>query len=307
MKSFTLRPVPPFRLDLTAWALRRVGSNEIDLWDGRTYRRVFVIGKDPVEVSVVQTGPPDVPELSVTATGPGAVSQEEVAPVLTKMLGLGVDLGGFYRLAQLDGRLSKLAGRFVGFKPPRFESVFEALTNGIACQQVSLIVGIIILSRLAARFGASVGEHHAFPRPQDLSEASVDDLKALGFSGRKAQNVLWIARSVVEGHLDLDGLETLDVESAETALRGIYGIGRWTAQYVQLRGMGRLDVFPADDVGAQTNLQRWLGLDERPNYEAVHAIIDQWAPYRGLIYLHLLLDGIARRGLFDPDSPSVDT
>src|SRR5512142_1234972 len=40
--SFHLRPLPPFRLDLTAWALRRRARNIVDRWDG-VYRRVLVI------------------------------------------------------------------------------------------------------------------------------------------------------------------------------------------------------------------------------------------------------------------------
>ena len=39
-----LRPRPPFRLDLTAWALRRQPHNAIDRWNGRTWRRVLAIG-----------------------------------------------------------------------------------------------------------------------------------------------------------------------------------------------------------------------------------------------------------------------
>ena len=36
--TFSLDPIPPFRLDLTAWALRRRPQNEVDFWDGETYR-----------------------------------------------------------------------------------------------------------------------------------------------------------------------------------------------------------------------------------------------------------------------------
>ena len=46
--SFTLRPVPPFRLDLTAWALRRRSHNIVDRWDGTEYRRVLVPGDEPL-------------------------------------------------------------------------------------------------------------------------------------------------------------------------------------------------------------------------------------------------------------------
>ena len=38
---FSIVPVRPFRLDLTAWALRRGPETTIDCWDGGTVRRVL--------------------------------------------------------------------------------------------------------------------------------------------------------------------------------------------------------------------------------------------------------------------------
>ena len=58
--TFTLNPAAPFRLDLTVWTLRRQPVNEMDRWDGRTYRRVIVVGGNAVLVEVVQVGPPSV-------------------------------------------------------------------------------------------------------------------------------------------------------------------------------------------------------------------------------------------------------
>ena len=126
----------------------------------------------------------------------------------------------------------------------------------------------------------------------------MEDMRKLGFSGRKAEYILAISRDVVDGHLDLESLEGLDADSVTASLREIRGVGRWTAQYVALRGLGRLDVYPADDIGNQAKLQQWLNLSERPNYDGVHQIIDKWSPYRGLIYFYLLLDSQARQGLF---------
>jgi len=74
-----------------------------------------------------------------------------------------------------------------------------------------------------------------------------------GYDGRSAE------RSELAGLADL---------AAITCLRQIRGVGRWTAEYVLLRGFGRLQIFPGDDVGARNNLQRWLGLSEALNYDA---------------------------------------
>ena len=54
-------PIPPFRLDLTVWALRRRARNLVDRWDGTTYRRVVVMTGRPSELSVRQTGTATAP------------------------------------------------------------------------------------------------------------------------------------------------------------------------------------------------------------------------------------------------------
>jgi hypothetical protein len=68
--TFVLRPVPPFRLNLTVWALRRRPRNRIDRWDGTTYRRVIVMGGRPTELAVRQAASFAAPRLIVMATPP---------------------------------------------------------------------------------------------------------------------------------------------------------------------------------------------------------------------------------------------
>ncbi len=299
MQSFELHPVPPFRLELTVWALRRLSINATDRWDGNAYRRVHVVGDEAVEVSVEQTGPPTSPVLRVSCSN-GRIGEEHektLLATLNNILGTKVDLSDFYRIAGQDRLLESLVMPFVGLKPPRFPSVFEAIVNGIACQQLSLTVGITLLNRLAVGYGIPCLSSRAFPRPKDFIHANPEDLKKLGFSTRKSEYILVLSRAIEERRIDLNVLHTMEDNSAVALLKALPGVGRWTAQYVALRGLGRLDVFPADDVGGQNKLQGWLNLSGRPDYEAVNRILEKWAPYRGLIYFHLLLSSIARKEL----------
>jgi 3-methyladenine DNA glycosylase/8-oxoguanine DNA glycosylase len=59
---------------------------------------------------------------------------------------------------------------------------------------------------------------------------------------------------------------TPDVRARLLELRGV---GRWTAEYVLLRGYGRLHVLRGDDVGAQTRLARWLAARRRSTTRAL--------------------------------------
>ena len=105
-----------------------------------------------------------------------------------------------------------------------------------------------------------------------------------------------LARSITEEGLDLEGLAELPDEEAIECLCGLRGVGRWSAEYVLLRGLGRTHVFPGDDVGARKNLERWLNLVKPLDYAAVHRTLGRWHPYGGLVYFHLLLDRLAEAG-----------
>lgn len=296
MPSFQLTPAQPFRLDLTAWVLRRRPNNEWDLWDGETYRRILVIEGAAIEVSVRQVRE----KLAVEISGARLSNQAkaEIIAALRRLLAIDIDLSPFYRFARSDRRLAQLAERFRGFKPPRFLSVFEALANGIACQQLSLTVGIILLNRLVERYGRKLDRHHAFPEPNDLSPHNPEELMPLGYSHNKARSLIELAQAIRANQFRPASLDQASNNEALASLQQIRGIGRWTAEYVLLRGLGRTDVFPGDDVGARNSLERWLRLRKPLTYESARRVLKRWAPFGGLIYFHLLLDQQERLGYF---------
>ncbi|EQD67859.1 HhH-GPD family base excision repair protein, partial [mine drainage metagenome] len=97
--------------------------------------------------------------------------------------------------------------------------------------------------------------------------------------------------------------EVADDAGAMRMLGTLRGIKRWSAQYVALRGLGRLGVFPVDDVGAHKHLAAWLGLP-RLDAEATAALVRRWQPYAGLVYFHVLLRRLEEAGHLRIDTPA---
>jgi DNA-3-methyladenine glycosylase II len=124
----------------------------------------------------------------------------------------------------------------------------------------------------------------------------VPDLFRLGFSRQKSRAMIELARSITDGSLDLEVLATVPDDAVMDRLCKLRGVGRWTAEYVLLRGLGRLHLFPGDDVGARNNLRRWLRLRKALDYEGVRRVLARWDGYAGLVYFHLLLDRLAVAG-----------
>jgi DNA-3-methyladenine glycosylase II len=214
-------------------------------------------------------------------------------------------------MADGDARLRPLAETFRGMKPPRFPTMFEAVVNAFACQQLSLEVGLELLNRLAtlagARFGTPRDTRYAFPAAHDVARLAPAKYRAIGFSHHKVRALLDLAGAIAKRELDLDLLHQDNDVVAQQRLLELRGVGRWTAEYVLLRGLGRIHVFPGDDVGAQKRLGRWLGRSRPLDYAAVQRAITRWRPYAGLVYFHLLLDGLAQAGALDGDATPLGT
>lgn len=167
----------------------------------------------PVAPSVTQDDPPDVSRLSVLLGGRPIDEPAEMLArgALERLLGLSIDLSPFAAMAELDPLLGPLAGRMRGLKPPRIPTVFEALVNGVACQQLSLAVGIHRLNRMTDAHGRPVaqdlGGPRAFPDPEQLAGLEPEALKRHGFSLTKARTIVETAPAIVAGDLDLESLD----------------------------------------------------------------------------------------------------
>lgn len=302
--QFELAVPAPFRLDLTVWALRRRPHNLIDRWDGTWYRRICLFDGHPAEVAVCQTGGPATPRLAaiVRSEHMPANGTAEARLLLEKTLGLDADLDGFWQMAAQHRQLASLARRFVGMRPPCFPTVFESLINAIACQQLSLEVGIHLLGRLARRYGPCQADPDstAFgsPAPIALVGANPEELRDMGFSRAKARALTTLAGQVTDGDVNLETLYDATDDEALSVLTGLVGIGRWSAEYTLLRGLRRWHVLPGDDIGARNNLRRRLALPADAGYDAMAQLSQEWQPYGGLVYFHLLLDSLDQQGLF---------
>lgn len=242
----------PFRLDLTVWALRRRARNRVDVWDGR-YRRALLVAGEPATIEVTQDRHAGQPRLMVNvgmATEITDVRLSAVTSTVERLLGTGTDLDGFYDVADGDPRLARLKDRFRGVHPPLFPTLFEAQANAVANQQLSLEVGLELLNRLTDVYGVPSpgpdGPISTFPPAEAIANTTVAPLRDMGFSRRKAEYLIGLAQTVVSGDIDADELAAMGRAEATRDLMRLRGIGRWSAEYVLLRGLGRLDVFPGE-------------------------------------------------------------
>jgi DNA-3-methyladenine glycosylase II len=204
---------------------------------------------------------------------------EVTEPVVRKLLGLELELDPFYAFATLDPVLAKTVRSLRGFRPPLAPDPFEALVSSITAQQVSLHSAFAVRSRLIERFGEPVRHAVAFPTRERLALAAEDELTALGFSRRKAEYVLGVARS----DLDLDGLALLPDDEVKARITSLRGLGEWSADWFLARHLARPEAWPAGDLGLRKAVLAFY-----PDVTDVRAAGARFAPFQNLSAHYLL-------------------
>jgi len=274
----------PFRLDLTAEALRRLASNVVDVLDADgTYYRAL---RDERGTSLVSIRARDAGSIEVKATGRNA---ERWWPTVARMLGTQADLTEWRKRSARVPWLKRVAKALNGVKPPRYPSVFEACCHAIVFQQISIYAAGAIMRRTVELLGEplTVGEIRCipFPTPERLLAEPQEKLRGCGLSANKVAHLRSVATASLDGSLDAESLERLPTPEAAEVLARIRGIGPWSAAVVMLRGFGRLDVFPMRDSGVARTVKALSG-DEGLDLDALLEIL---GPVRGMLYYHLLL------------------
>ena len=294
-----IKPVAPFDFDLTAgyhtYFQGRYGSDS--LIDG-VYRRLLDLDGKLVLASVRSVGSVQAPELVVDlqsdrlSSGDVELATERVA----WLLGTAQDLAPFYQSAQADAPLAAIVKQFHGLHLPHTASVYEALVLAILGQQIATNVARIIRTLIIETHGPTQvfdgQEFYAFPRPETLGALSVEQLRTMKLSQRKAEYVQGISQAAKRFSPDEspDGFESLHRLSDENVVKsmvGLRGVGVWTAQWVLIRALGRPDALPLGDLALRRVVSRVYFGGSEINDAQLDEFAQRWSPWRAYATVYL--------------------
>jgi DNA-3-methyladenine glycosylase II len=183
-------------------------------------------------------------------------------------------LEGVRELAQRD---EDFAGIVSTYGPPPLwerEQGFHTLVHIILEQQVSLASAKAAYDKLLAAVDALT--------PENYLTLTDEELKAIGFSRQKTRYGRELAHAIMEGSLDLAGLEALEDQEAKEQLMKVKGIGTWTSDIYLLMAMGRPDIWPGGDLALEVAIQRLKGWERRPTREETGEMSEAWRPWRAV-------------------------
>jgi DNA-3-methyladenine glycosylase II len=260
----------PYDFALSTERYRAFGPDLANLWhEGGVHR---VVDGQEVRIEAAPGGI-DVEPLDDT-----------IAAAVRHYLGGPFDLEGFYACAEQDAELAGVVRRLRGLRPPLNPEPYETLVTSITAQQVSLRSAFAVRNRLIGRFGVRHELAWAFPTQGRLAAAGEDELTSIGFSRRKAEYVIGLARADV----DWGELATLPDEEVKARLVALRGLGEWTADWFLARHLARPRAWPAGDLGLVKAVGELYFDGIRPTVSDVRAFGERFAPFENLAAHYLL-------------------
>lgn len=219
-------------------------------------------------------------------------SRKIVAEYIWEWFDLDQDLGEFYQVARQDKVLKKLAHKYYGLRIMCIPDLFEALVWAIMGQQINLTFAYTLKKRFVELFGEGLtfeGETFwLFPTFEKIASISVDDLRKLQFTSRKAEYIIGIAKAMENGELTKELLlQKKDYQQMQKSLMMIRGIGAWTADYVMMKCLHVASSFPVADVGLHNALKNLLGLERKPTIEEIKEYAVDWEGWQAYATFYL--------------------
>jgi DNA-3-methyladenine glycosylase II len=267
-----LRLPEPYDFELSTERFRAFGPDLANLWHQGGVLRVV-----------------DGREMRIEAA-PGGVDveplDEETDPVARAVVGAEFELDPFYAWARSDDVLGELVPKLAGLRPPLAPDPYETLVSAISAQQVSLFAAFAIRNRMVERFGERGVHAYAFPTRERMAEAREEELTELGFSRRKAEYVLGVARSDVDFH----ALHNLSDDEVKATLTSIRGLGEWTADWFLARHLARPRAWPAGDLGLVKAVSAFYVDGRKLTIAEVRELGARFEPFQNLS-AHYLLTG----------------
>ncbi len=220
----------------------------------RSLNKMFSICGQPILVQVICPSSADPSALNYTLYAARPIQsevQQAAEDRIRFFLSLDDDLSGFYAVGLQDRCFAAVIERLYGLHQVKFPTPFEIACWSVLTQRLPIAVSRKLKDALVQRYGAVLEvngtsdtggvcpwRYQAFPEPARLT-ASVDDLRALLKNERKAEYLSAVIRAFQD--VDENWLRAGDYDDVRRWLLAIKGIGEWSADFILVRGLGRMN------------------------------------------------------------------
>jgi DNA-3-methyladenine glycosylase II len=248
-----LKPRPPFDFDKN---LDFIGSFSPAMGEqriyGRTVTKATSFNGQVVAFTVRSLGTVEQPELEYSLVSDEPISdslERAAADRIGFYLSIDDDLEEFYATAYKDEAFAPVLARLYGHHQVKFITPFESAAWAVLSQRNPMAVARKVKDKLTEEYGGKIEvdgiTYDAFPEAQAIVSAPEDDLLAIVKNEKRTEYLRAVAAAFSEA--DEEFLRHGSYQEVEAWLRGIKGIGAWSAAFIMLRSLGHMNWLPVEE------------------------------------------------------------
>lgn len=271
----------PYNFDLALSRMALDPLNRVDL-EKRSVKIPLVLNDTKIVAEVIGIGTLENPEFLVRA----AIEKEKTIQRLTEIFHWDTELIHIHEHYQTT-ELKELFNQHYGTPLVLEFDPFSSMIKSIIHQQLNLKFAFTLTERFVKKFGEEIDGVWFYPSPEKVASLTVEQLRELQFSTRKAEYVIGIGQLAASGKLDFETLKSKsDVEIAQELIK-IRGVGPWTIENFLMFALGRPNLFPMGDIGIQNALKKYFNLEQKPTIAEMENYKEPWNPYLSYASLYL--------------------
>jgi DNA-3-methyladenine glycosylase II len=162
-----------------------------------------------------------------------------------------------------------------GLEKPK-QTNYQSIVRAVIAQQVSSAAARTIGGRLSEKCGGSI-------TADKVGRLSLKELQSVGLTGAKVRTLDELTQATLSGDVNFKRFAYMEDEEIIKELLPLFGIGRWTVEMFLIFQLGRLDVWPIDDLAVRRG---WDILHKNPEPikpKALHLLGDQFNGMRSVV------------------------
>jgi DNA-3-methyladenine glycosylase II len=155
-------------------------------------------------------------------------------------------------------------------------SQYQSLIRAVIAQQVSTAAAQTITGRLQAKCAGTI-------TPERVGALSLKQLQSVGLTGAKVRTISELTSATLSGETNFRKFAHLTDEEIIQELVPLFGIGRWTVEMFLIFHLGRLDVWPIDDLAVRRGWDNLHKNTEPIKPKVLQGLGDQFAGMRSVV------------------------
>ena len=248
-------------------------------------KAVYVDGQ-LIAFRVASAGTIEKPQLAYTLFSEQAIDDAIKNAAIDRIiffLSLDDDLRPFYAIGRKDADFAPIVEELYGYHQVKFLTPFEIACWAVLTQRNPMNMSQRMKKNLIDSYGGTITvdgiAYPAFPAAERMTHVSEDELTGVVRNARKAEYLV----AVIKAFNDVDEhfLRTGDYDEVEAWLRSIRGFGMWSASFVLVRGLGRMEYLTSNEKVMLAAASRLYGHGKDLTQAEIERIGEIYGDYKG--------------------------